>query len=171
MKKTAILMIIICLLFNSCSVQENVNPQILIERIIKSDENVVVHNSFYDEESFVCYVKHKNSDFIFKFETDENENVKKINLACLDTDKVNDFIDFVQTVIGVYSPDDNRAEISENLFDERKMNDECLYYESQWHSYSAVLSEKGLYFSVSSKKLMPESEIEFSLKPNDIVEY
>lgn len=169
--KKLIFVLILPIILCSCSVQETVNPRILIERIVKNDENVKFENQFYEDDTYVSFAKYSGIDVVFKFETDENENVKKINLACLNTGKVNGFINLIYTVINAYTPEDDTAQIINELFSERKLNGEFLYYETQWHSYSAVLSEKGLYFSVSCKKLIPESEVEFSLKPNDIVEY
>ncbi len=166
-----IFVLILPLILCACSVQEKANPQILIERIERADENFVFEKSFYEDESYISFAKHNKTELVFKFETDENENVKKINLACLNARKVNDFINLACTVTTAYSPEDDSLQMINELFGKQKLSNECLYYETQWHSYSAVLSEKGLYFSVSSKKLMPESEVEFSLKPNDIVEY
>lgn len=170
MKRTVISFILI-LGLTACSVQENMSPELFFERLQKYDNSISIENSFYEDKSYVCFALYHNADIVFDILSDDSNNAKKINLACSDTDKINEFIDCTESVIKIYAPDDNPQEVVENLFDNKTANNEFIYYNTQWHTYSAVLSDNGLYFSVSSKKLMPESEVEFSLKQNDIVEY
>ena len=157
----------------ACSVQENMSPQIFIERLQKNDSRFAVDtdNSFVDG-GFVYFVNYDNGlELVFEISTDEQGNSDKISLACIQTDKADEFIVCAEKTVEVYAPDDSADEVIKSLFSGRELNGEYVYYETLWHSYSAVLSENGLYFSALSKKLMPNSEVEFSLKQNDIVEY
>jgi hypothetical protein len=147
------------------------SPELFFKRFEKYDSNLSISNSFYENNSFICYSLYHNAEIIFDISTDGKNNSIKINLACTDTDKVNEFVDCCESVIRIYSPDDNVQDIIDNLFEYKKINNEFRYYDTRWHTYSSTLSDNGMYFSVSNKKLMPESEVEFSLKQNDIVEY
>lgn len=170
MKRIVIsIILIVCLC--SCSVQENMSPELFLERFQKYDNNLSITDSFYQEDSYICFVRYHNAEIIFYIFTDCNKNVKKINLACSETDMINEFTDCTESIIRIYSPDDNSEEIINNLFNPEITNSEFRYYNTQWHTYSAICSDNGIYFSVSDKKLAPESEVDFSLKQNDIVEY
>lgn len=170
--KRAVCILLSLLFLTACSVQEKFNPQIFIERIQKCNKNITVENTFYEDDVFVCFaVYNDNTDIVFEIETDEHENAKKISLACSQTDKADEFILCTNSIIDICAPDDDSGQVIKELFSERKLSNKFRYYETQWHSYSAVLSESGLYFSAESKKLVPQSEVEFSLKQNDIVVY
>lgn len=170
MKRT-VFSVLLLLCLTACSVQENMSPELFFDRLQKFDSNISINNSFYDNENFICYMLYHNADIIFEIQTDNEKNSIKINLACTDTDKINEFTDCAESVIKIYAPDDDINTVSKNLFDNKNINNNFTYYDTQWHSYSASLSDNGLYFSVSSKKLMPESEVGLTLKQNDIVEY
>lgn len=170
MKRT-IISILLILSLTACSTQEKMSPELFFKRFEKYDSNISINNSFYDKESYICYSLYHNAEIIFEISTDSDNNSTKINLACTDTDKVNEFIDCAESIIIIYAPDDNPLNIIENLFISQKINNEFRYYDTQWYTYSSILSDNGLFFSVSGKKLTSQSEVEFSLKQNDIVEY
>ncbi len=173
MKKVAVV-ILLMIFLSSCTVQKKMSPWIFIERVEKNDKNIAFDtgNSFYENEDFVCYATYADmSGFCVEILTDESGNSKKISLACMQTDKTDKFISFSKSVIETYSPDDSADEVIKSLFGNKKINNVFAYHSTQWYDYSAILSENGFYFSVASKKLMPQSEVEFSLKPNDIIEY
>lgn len=172
-KLTCIVLILFLLILNACSVQETVSPQIFIQRLQKSDENFVfdIDNAFFEENNYICFAAYKSIDIVFEIAADEQGNAKKINLACTRTDKIDSFISCVQSIIATCSPDDDAQTVISELFLVKESSDKCLYYDTQWHEYSAVLSENGLFFSVESKKFVPRSEVEYSLKQNDIVTY
>ena len=165
---------LVLLFFSACSVQEKISPMIFIERIINSNDKISAdtENSFTENNRYVCFIKYSDkTDMVYQIETDEQGNATKISLTCTQTDKADDFIDCALATVSVYSPDDKTDEVSDALFNGYKLSDECLYFETQWHLYSAVISKNGLFFSVQSKKLIPPSKVEFSLKQNDIIEY
>lgn len=158
---------------SSCSLQEKVSPEIFIERLCAADENFI-----FDGESLFCgdgtytyYITYSDLPLVAEIRIDGDENSKKINLACGETDKVELFIKCVESVIRVYSPDENIEEIHKEIFPLQESENSFYYYETKWYKYSSVLSEKGLYFSTENKKISPQSEVELSLKPNDIVDY
>ncbi len=171
--KRIISVIVMLLMLSSCSQQINLNPYIFFERLEKADKNLVAEteNIFSQDGNYVCYAKYCDTvNTAFQLYTDDDGNVKKISLACNQADKADLFIECVKSVISVYSDDETETVIN-SIFKEKKISNECLYYDTQWYSYSAILSEKGLFFSSESKKLSPQTEVELSLKPNDIVEY
>ncbi len=173
MRKIPIVFILIFML-SSCSLQEKVSPEIFIQRLCAEDENIMVDDSlcFNKNNVFTAYFSYADSaDFVLETDVDGLGNAKKINLACAQTDKVVLFKKCVESVISVYSPDENTDEIIDSLFPEKESYGKFTYYETRWYVYSAVLSEKGLYFSSENKKLSPQNEEALSLKPNDIIEY
>lgn len=171
MKRITVVLLLLFIL-TACSVQEKVNPQIFIERVQNCDENITVENVFFEDDVFICFADYaQKANLVFEMATDEHENVKKINLACTQTDKAEEFIYCAESVVKTYAPEDDSAKVIKDLFSSKELSGKCIYYETQWHIYSAVLSENGLYFSSESKKLVPQSDVEFSLKENDIVTY
>ncbi len=171
--KRIISVFILLILLSSCSVQENMSPHIFVGRLQKVDDSIVIDidNMFSENGKYVCYGKYaQTADVVFQMTVNEQGSIKKISLACNQKDKADLFIECVKSVIDIYS-DDGSETVKNSLFVKKKISDECIYYDTQWYSYSAVLSENGLFFSAESKKLSPQSEVEFSLKPNDIVEY
>lgn len=172
--KRLVFLVVALLLLTACSVQETVSPQIYMDRIQKNDKNISFNSSdaFLENINYVCFVRYaQNADIMFEIAMNEQGSAKKINLACTQTDKIDLFVQCAQSAAETYAPDDDAQRVISELFKSREISDKCLYYDTQWHAYSAVLSENGLYFSVESKKLVPQSDVEMSLKQNDIVTY
>ncbi len=167
-------LISVLLILGSCSVQEKVSPMIFMKRIIKTDNNLNadIDSSFVEDNNYICFAKYaEKTDVVFEIKTDEGGNVKKISLACTQADKTDDFIDCVSSVIKTYAPDDDIQSVLSSILLTKNTSDNFSYHETQWYLYSSAVTENGLYFSVENKKLIPQSEVEFSLKQNDIVEY
>lgn len=172
--KRIVALLLVFLTLTACSVQEKMSPMIFIERIGQTDKKLIIdtENLFFENKNLVCYAVYaQKTKLVFEISTDEHGNSDKISLACIQTDKAPDFILCAKSVFSVCSPDDDSDAVFKELFGSKELSDECRYYETQWHSYAAVLSENGLFFSIENKKLVPQSEVEFSLKQNDIVEY
>lgn len=175
MKKSIILLLFISVfLFSSCSVQETMSPQIFFERLSHVNSQLCLDSSeqFYEGNEFVCFVSDLNANnYAFQISVNDNGDCEKISLACNKTDKASDFISCAKSVIQTYSPNDDADVILNQLYSGGEIRQEYVYYDTQWHKYSAAASDAGFFFSVSSKKLIPESEVELSLKPNDKVDF
>lgn len=162
------------LIFSACSVQEKMSPEIFFERLSNVNSEMDFENSeqFVQEDKNIVFIKNKNgTDFVFELSVNESGDAEKISLACAQTDKVSDFIHCVEAVIKTYSPSDDTAEILSALFENGQIKQEYAYHDTQWHGYAAVASENTLYFSITNKKLVPQNEVELSLKPNDRVDF
>lgn len=171
MKKISVIIIILsAVLFGGCSVQTEMNPVIFIERLSeKIGGNIFENNEIvYEDNKCICFINDEfNTEYVLEFILDESDNIKKISLACNETDKAGNFINYIKDIIGVYSPDENIEEIIGNLTENGKMKPSFSYYETQWYSWSSYSDENGLYFSVSNKKLSEPITAQYSLKPND----
>lgn len=173
MKRIAFLILSFIFLV-SCSVQEKVNINLLIERLCQYDESFIINESlsFSQKNSDTVFFSYGGEkDFVMETHADGQGNTEKINLACTCTDKIDLFAQCVKSVISVYAPDEDCGKIINELFAEKQLNIGMLYYETKWYSYSVRLSADCLYFSVENRKLSPPSEAALSLKQNDIIEY
>lgn len=175
MKKKAIIsfFMVSILLLQACSVQEKMSPQIFFERLAKIDSQLCFDASeqFFSGDEYVCFVSDVNSNcFVFQISVNDRGDCEKISVAAEKT-AASDFINCVKSVIQAYAPNDDAENITEKLFSDGKISMEYLYFDSQWHSYSAAGSNGCFYFGVSSKKLVAESEIELSLKQNDKTDF
>ncbi len=173
MKKVFVLLFL-CLFLVSCSLQAEVTPEIFVERLSKFDKNMMFDEfvSFSHENLHTYFFSYSDSVFpVLEIRTDERGNAEKISISCTQTDKLDLFLKCVEVIVSVYSPDETASQIIDALYSEKNENEEFSYYETQWYLYSAVISENGLFFSTENKKLSPQSEVELSLKANDIVEY
>lgn len=174
MRKSAIFWVLILLIpiLQSCSVQEKMNPQIFFERFLQINKNFVFDTSeqFFDGNEFVCFVDDLNGkSFVFQLSSDDYGDCKKISVCAEKTER-NIFKECVESIIRVYAPEDNPKNIIDSLYSDGN-NQKIRYFETQWHIYSAVEENETCYFSVSSKKLASESEVDLSLKPNDKADF
>ncbi len=172
--KRIVALILSVMFLASCSVQEKANINILTERISKYDEFFIADESlsFSQENSHTVFFTYgEEKGFVMETRADWQGNTEKINLACICTDKIDLFVQCVKSIISVYAPDEDGDKIIKELFADKQLNDEFLYYETKWYSYSARLSDDGLYFCVENRKLSPRNEVGLSLKQNDIIEY
>lgn len=171
--KRVIIAFVTLIFLSSCSAQEKVSPDIFIERFSAADENVTFNGNpeFCDDGKYTYYFTYAGLPLVAEIHIDGQENAKKINLACSEAGKAELFRQCAESVICVYSPEEKADEIIDLLFRGKDRDGTFLYHETHWYTYSVVLSENGLFFSMENRKLSPRSEVELSLKPNDIVEY
>ncbi len=161
------------LLLQACSVQEKMSPEIFFERLKKVDSRFSFDASeqFFEGNEYICFVSDDNSNcFAFQISVNDSGDCEKISVAAEKADS-QDFISCVKSVIQAYAPDDDAENITKKLFTGGKIVAEYVYYDSQWHSYSAAGNNGIFYFSVSSKKLVSEKNVELSLKPNDKIDF
>ncbi len=173
MKKFVFLLIILITL-SGCSVQKTMNAKIFMDRLSEVNDFLIIENPeiLTDESASFCFVTSKNgTDFLFEFLENDNGNIKKISFSCIKTEKAEDFVLYVRDIISVYSPNENTDEIIMNLTENGKIKQGINYFENQWYLYCANADENGLFFSVTNKELFPQSSVEFSLKPNDRIEF
>ena len=166
MKKFLVL-IPLLLFLSACSVQETVSPYLLVSRLEKAVPEAVfdADGMFYENEKAVVYADYGGSRFAIEMTCDSEGRVKKISLACNDTDKAECFYSFAGNIVSVYAPDEKYDGISKNLYCGKQFS----YYETQWYSYSFSSAVSGFYFGIENKKLSPAKDIGLTLKPNDIV--
>ncbi len=168
--KLFIIFLSVLLFFNSCSVQENMSPGIFFDRLIEKTDEFDFENSeqFLENSDYICFVNDSiGTEHVFELSLTDNGDINKISLACNKTDKAENFINHIINIIGVYAPKENINEIIGSLTENGKIPLGLTYYETQWHSWSTYSDKNGLFFSVTNKKLTVQSEVEFSLKPND----
>lgn len=165
-KALAFLAFVSIVLLNSCSVQDKMNPLIFIEKFSEiSGYSIKIDTPVYtDNNCIFFFTDENNNEYVCELLTDKAKNIKKICLASDNANKAESFIKFSEMTINIFSPDDESSFIISKLF---KNNFD--YTDSQWYSYSSVISEKGMFFSIISKKLLTESDAELTLKQNDII--
>ena len=150
------------------------NPRIFLERLSDKTDSFVLENTdiFADKSGYICFVKDKNAkDFLFEFSVDKSENIKKISFSCIETEKAEDFVEYVKNIISVYSSTENADEIIMNLTENGKLKQGINYFENQWYLYCTNADENGLFFSVTNKEMSEKTTVLYSLKPNDRVDF
>ena len=173
MKKIISIFFVIKLL-TSCSVQEKMSPEIFIERLNK--EYLLINSDSFDDflsdNKYFCFFTNKNnSEFLIELNINDNIDITKISLACMQVDKENDFINLAESIINVYSNNVLSQDVINNLFENGKIKKDIKYYDTQWHLFTASADENGLYFSITNKKLNPREEVLLSLKSNDRITF
>ena len=93
-------------------------------------------------------------------------DIYNVSITCDDLNKIDNFIQFFESVLGVYAPEENSDNIIVALTSEDVINT----YQSEWYTYQFVKTEVGMFLSVNNCKLNPESIPEFSLKQNEKIE-
>ena len=154
--------------------QKTMNPRIFLERLSVRNASLILKNPeiFSDDSSVFCFINDiKGTELLFEFSVDEAGNIKKIGFSCGETEKAEDFIEYIRDVVSVYSPDENSDKIIMSLTENGKLKNGMNYFENQWYLCCSNADKNGLFFSVANKELMPLSEVEFSLKPNDRVDF
>lgn len=167
MKKIIIIAVLTVLFLSSCTVQQEVNPDLFMSRLSESypELSVESENAFYEEGKCVVFVNLLRLRCVAEMTLDGNERVQKISIACAETDNADEFISFAERITAVYAPDEDFSSVSEILFGSERYS----YHETQWYYYTFSQNETGFFFSIENKKLAPQKEIELTLKENDIV--
>lgn len=167
MKKLFMIVVLTVLFLSSCTLQQEVNPDLFMSRLSESYPEISVEseNAFYEESKCVVFVNSSGMRYATEMTTDNNERVQKISIACAKTDNADKFISFAEKITAVYAPDEDFGSVSEMLFGGERYS----YHETQWYYYAFSQNETGFFFSIENKKLAPQKEIELTLKENDIV--
>ena len=172
--KKALFLLFAFIFLSGCSVQKSMNPRIFLERLSDKTDSFVLENTdiFADKSGYICFVKDKNAkDFLFEFSVDKSENIKKISFSCIETEKAEDFVEYVKNIISVYSSTENADEIIMNLTENGKLKQGINYFENQWYLYCTNADKNGLFFSVTNKEMSEKTTVLYSLKPNDRVDF
>lgn len=173
-RRLCFLLLPFVILFSSCSVQENMSPAIFLNRLSKQTDVFDFENSeqFIDDNKYICFVNdNTGKEHVFELSLTETGDINKISLACIKTDKAENFISYIRQIIFVYAPEENENEIINSITENGKITDKIKYYETQWHSWCSYADKNGFYFSVTNKKLVEQTTVEFSLKPNDKIDF
>ncbi len=170
MKKITLIVVAFIFMCTGCSVQEKMSYQIFFDRMSEHTDAFDFENSecIFEESECVCFVKdNKGIEYLFCLSLNKFSDAEKIGLSCNDTEKAEDFIVYIKNIISVYAPEENQEEIIDSITENGKMKNGIVFYETKWYSYCSHSDDDGLYFSVTNKKLVPQSSVEFSLKAND----
>lgn len=170
MKKILLITAVFLFLLTGCSVQEKMNSSVFFDRMSEQTDAFDFLNSecFIDDSEYICFVKDKRgTEYLFCLSANKSGDIEKIGFSCNETEKAEVFIDYVKNIISVYAPDENREEIIGLLAENGKMKNGITFHQTKWYEYCLHSDTNGLYFSVTNKKLVPSSDVEFSLKVND----
>ena len=170
MKKVGSIVTLFIFLFTGCSVQEKMNYHIFFERMSEHTDGFDFQNSecYVEGDECICFIKDKNgTDYLFCLFLNKLGDAEKIGFSCNDTEKAEDFIVYIRNIISVYAPEENRDDIINSLTENGKIKNDIIFYETKRYEYCLYSDTEGFYFSVTNKKLVPSSSIEFSLKVND----
>ncbi len=175
MKKLVIALVFVSLMLTcACSVQENVSADIFFNRLSKNCTVLDFEGSeqFLKDNKHCCFVKDANgAEFAFEITVNESGDAQKISLACDITKIPTSLMKCIESVIKTYSPEDDIKEVFAALFENGKIKQGNAYHETQWRKYSCYAAENDFFFCVQNKKLIKETKVELSLKPNDRVDF
>lgn len=166
MRKTLFVWVIACLiLFNSCSVQEKVSPDILIKRLETKCVDLVFDNEgYYKGNDYYIFAVYESLNTAFKFKTDDSGTVYKVSVSFIIGENRNIISPIIEPVISVFSPREISDEVLKDLLSLKK---EYNYYYGQDYTYSLIENEKNIYFEVFNNKLSGYTIPELTLKEND----
>lgn len=168
MKKTALIAVILVLLFCGCTVQATQNPSLFVERLAENcpEFKLDVDDMFYDQNKCVVFVENTvGGRFAMEMAVDSFDRVQKISLACVETDKADELYCLAKCVAKTYAPQENFSEAAKMIFS----NKSYAYYETQWYYYCFSQNESGLYFCIENKQLSTPKEEHLTLKENDLI--
>ena len=150
----------------ACSVQENMNPLIFLERFAKNaGDEFQINESFDENGRYIVFFSDKSGEtYVCELIYDGNQNIKKICLAGNNPSKADVFELLFENVLEVCAPNENKNEIIPNLF-EKKWN----YYSTQRFNYSYVMTDEGVFASIENISFATESDVLLTLKQSDII--
>lgn len=166
-KYISFIILFLIIILSSCSVQEKMNPIIFMERFKENyPEFIISENDYFVENNnYICFFSDNgDTDYALKIYTDADENIKKICLACSETDKTERIKFVCEAIVKTYAPHENSELIINSLF-----ADERNYHNSQWYRYTSSLIEGTAYFSVENMKIATDTDAGLTLKENDII--
>lgn len=158
MKKSLAAVLIAALLsfLSACALQKNMSPEIFLERLTDENDAFFVNfdERFYESGRRICFVGDEGgTEYAVSMSVAEDGNVIAVEAASSAADKEKAFIALVESIIEVYSPDDDVKAIIDGLFPDGAISDRCVYYNTQWHEYSAFGDENGFFFSADDLSL------------------
>lgn len=168
MKRAVVFPLLILIIFSSCSRQEEIDFDILINRISDSEQTdtIIEKSIYYEENTSYCFFNDKSGNqFLISAVSDERGCVYKISLS---SDKTNpkDFYEVADLICKAYVNESDVSLDLNQLFSSQ-INSETLYADTQWYSYSLSRYDSFSLFTVQNKKLCEISENELTLKAND----
>lgn len=155
-------LVIAVILMSSCSVQKNVNPNILSERLAECSEDFIIENQgYYYKDDYFVMAEYKGIKTVLKMKTDKNQNVNKVCLSVnekLNNEEINNLAGMI---IEVYAPDEEKINMLNEL--NGKKSGSCYGKE---HIYTLII-DNNTYFEILNIPLSDYTKPELTLKPND----
>lgn len=167
MKKITVVALAFVVLFSGCTVQSAVNPSLLIERFAEKypEYTVDADSLFYENDKCVLFVQNQNRlRFAVEMTVDSADRVQKISLACIETDKADEFCCFAKNIVEIYAPDEDFSLVEKIIFNGKNYS----YHETQWYYYSFSLNESGLCFCIENKQFAPQKDECLTLRENEL---
>lgn len=161
--KKILLLIMVFVLFSSCSLQEKMNAELFSERfLIEINDDFEIKDIFNNNQKSEIYLNDKKGkEYVIKSESDSCGNVCKITLTGNGTQS--EFNNLADKIIKTYSPDIESENVLRHLF-----INSFDYTETQWYYVTSAKKDNILFFSIENKKLSSPKNTEFTLKSNDI---
>ena len=163
-------------LLSACTVQDTMNPEIFARRLCKRENFTVTNETdmIFDGEKALCFAQSQaGTQVLFGLITRESGEITSVS-ACVDFSAgkqkktaADDFIIACGECIAVFAPDD--AQNSEDIYSALSLTDtlpeeKTAYHDTQWYRYTLIVTGTGAYFSVESKRAVPDSAVEYSLR-------
>lgn len=167
--------VLLSLLFGGCTVQDEMNAEIFAERFCLSGGYTPVRNEMiFTADKALYYTKSESgTTVLLGMQTTNNENVTSVcasvdfTLSNSRQQAYSDFTRAVESCVCIYAPGDfaeYKLIEKELLLEKGLAGDVTEYHDTQWYRYSLVVTEGSAYFSVESKRAVPDTGVEYSLK-------
>lgn len=172
MKKRFIAVLLLCLLLGGCTAQHEMNAEMFLSRLCKSKEysyDELGGTPQKDGKAYAFVTNSKGARFAYGFDCDADGEVTKIGF---NTERRNaeGFLAAIADCCNIFAPDDadSFALMKESLGLSRGLPKTATeYYSSSWYLYSLVVTDATAYFAVESKRSLPDSSAEYTLRVNE----
>lgn len=174
-KITVFLLLTALLLLNACTVQENMNADIFAERFCNRSGCVAGHEGIvFSGNKALCFVQSENgTQLLLGARIQESGEATSVSVStdftfASDVSKARtDFVEACENAVAVFAAGDypDYASVFSALAGGDTLpEDHTAYHDTQWYRYALIVTADSGYFSVESKRAVPDTGVEFSLR-------
>ncbi len=172
------LLLLTTVFLGACTMQDTMNPAIFAERFCEySGFTAARQETLFDENKALCFAKSEaGTQILLGMRTDEGGNVISVSASVDFTDgepretAAADFLTACDGCVEIFAQEDSEsyAEIAKALgFAKELPKGNTAYHDTQWYRYALIVTDGAAYFSVESKRAVPDSAVEFSLRETE----